>query len=162
MTTLISILALAALPIWFQSPTTPGVTRSSPVDAEAMFARGIEAYLSSRHSSDGAVFSLPVATMFRGRIAIALSGLDVERWLADKTDEDEDDPVNAPDVHADQPFPDGATHGFPTRLLWCLPSIPESLEYRIVGRQLVILDLELNVVVDVLPHAFGAPLQTRR
>jgi hypothetical protein len=36
------------------------------------------------------------------------------------------------------------------------------LEYRIVGSELVILDVDLNRVVEVLPYAFSVPRQTRR
>jgi len=34
-----------------------------------------------------------------------------------------------------------------------LPELPNELEYRFVGRDLVLLDLEIDLVVDVLPNA---------
>lgn len=40
-----------------------------------------------------------------------------------------------------------------TRLTWELPALPEELTYRFVGRDLVLLDLEANMVVDVLENA---------
>src|SRR4051812_19884779 len=161
MPTFISILALAVSATCTEPLPGPPVGRTSLVDATATFARQLDIYLLERRSSDGTLFSPPVAAMFRQRINVALSGLYVEHWLSDKTDQDDGDVVDPPDVHANERFPEGVTHGFPTRLLWCLPPLPAPLEYRIVGRQLVVLDLDLNVVVDVLPHAFGAPLQTQ-
>jgi hypothetical protein len=39
-----------------------------------------------------------------------------------------------------------------------LPRLPSGLEYRIVGRELVLLDSTSNLVVDLLPDALP-PLQ---
>jgi len=39
-------------------------------------------------------------------------------------------------------------------VLLALPDLPRELEYRVVGRDLVLLDTELNLVVDVLGAAF--------
>jgi hypothetical protein len=38
---------------------------------------------------------------------------------------------------------------FPARLLQKLPNLPEQLEYRIVGRHLVLRDVTANVIVDI-------------
>jgi hypothetical protein len=38
---------------------------------------------------------------------------------------------------------------FPARLLAKLPDLPPELEYRIVGRHIVLRDVTANVVVDV-------------
>jgi hypothetical protein len=45
---------------------------------------------------------------------------------------------------------------FPPALLRVLPDLPEVLEYRIVGRDLILLDTKGNVVVDVLRNVFPA------
>jgi len=41
----------------------------------------------------------------------------------------------------------------PPSLLSNLPELPKELEYRIVGRTLVLLDIVPNIVVDLLPNA---------
>ena len=46
---------------------------------------------------------------------------------------------------------------FPGNLLKKLPELPPELEYRIVGRDLILLDVTGNVVVDVLPNIFPIP-----
>jgi hypothetical protein len=38
-------------------------------------------------------------------------------------------------------------------LVWALPSLPEELEYRFAGRDLVLLDSEAQLVVDILRDA---------
>lgn len=43
---------------------------------------------------------------------------------------------------------------FPPALLRILPELPEVLEYRIVGRDLILLDTKGNVIVDVLRNVF--------
>jgi hypothetical protein len=46
---------------------------------------------------------------------------------------------------------------FPANLLKALPELPPELEYRIVGRDLILRDTTGNVVVDVLPNIFPIP-----
>jgi hypothetical protein len=36
-----------------------------------------------------------------------------------------------------------------------LPALPYELQYRLVSRDLVLLDVDLGVVVDVLPNALS-------
>ena len=46
---------------------------------------------------------------------------------------------------------------FPPNLLQKLPALPPQLEYRIVGRDLILRDVTGNVVVDVLREVFPIP-----
>jgi len=41
---------------------------------------------------------------------------------------------------------------FPPSLLAALPPLPEDLEYRFVGRHLILRDVKANLIVDVLPN----------
>jgi hypothetical protein len=34
-----------------------------------------------------------------------------------------------------------------------LPKLPDALEYRIVGKNLIIRDVEANIIVDFVPNA---------
>jgi hypothetical protein len=42
---------------------------------------------------------------------------------------------------------------FPATLLPLLPQLPKELEYRIVSKYLILLDVEASVIVDLMPHA---------
>jgi hypothetical protein len=42
----------------------------------------------------------------------------------------------------------------PPQLLQVLPPLPPELQYRIIGRSLVLWDHHANLVVDYLPGAF--------
>jgi hypothetical protein len=46
---------------------------------------------------------------------------------------------------------------FPANLLEKLPKLPPELEYRMVGRDLILRDTTGNVIVDVLPNVFPIP-----
>ena len=48
---------------------------------------------------------------------------------------------------------------FPPKLLKALPELPKELQYRIVGRHLILLDVRGNVIVDVLRDVFSIPGQ---
>jgi hypothetical protein len=41
----------------------------------------------------------------------------------------------------------------PPQVLMNLPKLPEELEYRIVGKNLIIRDVEANIIVDFVPNA---------
>ena len=44
--------------------------------------------------------------------------------------------------------------------LWTLPALPEELQYRFVGRDLILLDVHANLVVDILRDAIPIRAQT--
>lgn len=68
-------------------------------------------------------------------------------------DEDEERPVA---VAVNGLYPESAPVAtVPPQVLLSLPSLPDELEYRFVGRNLILLDHDPHVVVDYLPHALG-------
>ena len=44
----------------------------------------------------------------------------------------------------------------PPCVLAVLPPLPDELQYRFVGRDLVLVDIEANLIVDVLPEAISS------
>ena len=55
-------------------------------------------------------------------------------------------------VNATYP-PDTPLPSTPPQVLMNLPKLPEQLEYRIVGKNLIIRDVEANIIVDFVPNA---------
>ena len=47
---------------------------------------------------------------------------------------------------------------FPGNLLKALPELPKELEYRIVGRSLILRDVTGNVIIDIMRDVFPIPL----
>ena len=41
----------------------------------------------------------------------------------------------------------------PPNLLANLPQLPEDMEYRVVGKDLVLRDVDANIIVDFIPNA---------
>ena len=60
-------------------------------------------------------------------------------------------PGSLADVNATYP-PKLPLGTFPASLLAALPPLPEDLEYRFVGRHLILRDVKANIIVDVLPN----------
>lgn len=71
----------------------------------------------------------------------------------------EDDPKSSkgtPPValKPDEPYPDGAPLStVPPRILLRLPALPKSVEFRFVGKALVLHDVRANTIVDFIPNA---------
>jgi len=54
-------------------------------------------------------------------------------------------------------WPEGVPFDFvPPQLLRSLPALPPELQYRIIGRSLVLWDHHANLIVDFLPGAFAS------
>ena len=63
------------------------------------------------------------------------------------------EPLSKIHLHVNEPYPDGVPFTtVPPTLLLKFPKLPEQVAYRIVGRDLVLLDVEANLVVDRIPE----------
>jgi len=62
-------------------------------------------------------------------------------------------PLRKTEVHVNESYPDGVPFTtVPPTLLLKLPKLPDQVAYRIVGRDLVLLDVGANLVVDKIPE----------
>lgn len=100
------------------------------------------------------MFTPPVAMVFRQLIA---------RSLAER---DGVAAINGAGVHAHpvvlERFPANWLHDFPRVLQDTLPPLPEPLEYRLIGHDLVVRDKEGDVIVGVVRDAVGSALTVIR
>jgi len=103
----------------------------------------------------GNVFTADVADIVRFRIrnnwrdahndpATIVSSMDEEGWIEPKP------------VAVNHSFPWGVPNAIWPTVLRTLPELPEELEYRFVHRDLVLLDVHANLVVDILELALPA------
>ena len=113
-----------------------------------------------RGARPGEVFNPVVAANFRARINYALRERhrreEVVRLLTEvEEDEDERPPAGwVPVVNGTLDwFSTGAT---PHSILEALPDLPHELQYRFVRLDLVLLDVDANLIVDILPAAVAA------
>lgn len=126
---------------------------SDPEEMSRQAAQHAAAIRHARPLGEGTIFTPRVALFFRERTAHAVRIGALELAIEDGQPDDV-----VPEVNAALPWGDGEPA--PTRLVGLLPLLPDGLEYRLVGRHLVLLDVEVNLVVDVLWKAVPGLLQT--
>jgi hypothetical protein len=104
-------------------------------------------------AKEGDVFDAEAAPVLRRRIRQALREPECEAGdLRDGArDPEAPPPLWRPIVH------DRFDWGIGSFMSWCLldvlPALPEGLQFRFVDRDLVLVDIEANLVIDVLPDA---------
>ena len=98
----------------------------------------------------GDIFPPAIAAVVRAAVGSGCQD-DYAELLALVTEELEG-PLPAPAIHARWPM--GAPlPTMPPDLLAALPRLPQGLEYRFVNRDLVLLDIDANLIVDFVPNA---------
>ena len=101
---------------------------------------------------EGDIFTHEVAALLRKRVADALTarGLLPEEMVA-ATLEEADDEAPLPVVNGRFPWRRGAAM-WPC-VIEALPQLPHELQYRLVGRDLVLVDTHADLIVDILRNA---------
>jgi hypothetical protein len=101
-------------------------------------------------AKQGEIFTAPIAEYFRRQIAASFAGPhghEIRASLAHA------EPVKM-ELQINQSYPPNQPlQSTPPTLLLNLPNLPDGLEYRLLGRELVLRDTEGNVVVDYVPNA---------
>lgn len=122
--------------------------------ATEALASGIRAARPSAREGD--IFATDVCAVLRWRILRTLedSGYDPAEVLAGMTDEDV--PVGTEPQVVNERFSWVPPSFMLPSLLAALPPLPDELEYRFVDRDLILLDVNANLVIDVLRNAFPA------
>ena len=101
----------------------------------------------------GQFFDAAASTEIRRRLAAALASTDdaAIRALLDE------DMTSFSDVRVHARFPVGyVLPTTPAVLLHALPTLPSQLEYRFIGRTLILRDIDAALIVDLLPAALPA------
>ena len=72
------------------------------------------------------------------------------------------EPVRGLNLQVNGEYPQvSALQSTPPTLLSDLPKLPSDLEYRIVGRELILLDSTANLIIDLLPDALPSSQKGR-
>ena len=101
-------------------------------------------------AKQGEIFTPEITQYVRRQIASRLSGPDGKRIRASLRHAE---PVNIT-LQINQSYPDNVPlQSTPPSLLISLPQLPTGLEYRLVGKELVIRDVDANIVVDYMANA---------
>jgi hypothetical protein len=96
----------------------------------------------------GDIFTPETADLFRNLIHLSLNSPDGEKI---RKSYEHAEPLHGLRLNVNQSYPDGVPlQSMPPSLLLNLPELPKELEYRFVGRELVLRDIAANLVLDVV------------
>jgi hypothetical protein len=123
-------------------------------DLDALFAPRLALAAAIRESraeaTQGEIFTPAMARYFRILVADALNADGITDMLSIVEDDNE---VHVPAaVNADYPA-ERSIPVIPPCLLAELPPLPEELQYRFVGRDLILWDVHAGLIVDFVPNA---------
>jgi hypothetical protein len=128
-------------------------------DAEEMFAARDalrSAILDARpNARQGDIFTPDVAQLLIDRLDLVIKeqGYDPADILADINEER---PPGIPGPEVNRPYPWAIASSMWPALLRALPILPPELEYRFSNRDLVLIDVHANLVLDILEGALPA------
>jgi hypothetical protein len=106
-----------------------------------------------------AIFSEEAREAFRHVTRAELSG---PHGHGARTTIRQGEPLNTVHLHANEPYPDGVPFTtVPPTLLLKFPKLPDEVAYRIVGRDLILLDVEANLVIDRIPDIFPEAIESQ-
>jgi len=107
-------------------------------------------------AKQGEVFPSEIAQYFRKQIAASLSGPHGDQIRSSLRHAE---PVKM-ELQINQSYPaNQPLQSTPPTLLLNLPELPDGLEYRLMNRELVLRDTEVNLVVDCVPNALPESIQ---
>lgn len=131
----------------------PLKTTDDPAKIKASQA-GLAAALRAerRTAKQGEIFSPEIAALFRRLMYPEVKGREgAETKQAMKEDAPKPGTVT---VKVNAVYPESAPlPSVPPNVLANLPKLPEDLEYRVIGHNLILRDVHANIIVDYLPNA---------
>jgi hypothetical protein len=108
------------------------------------------------HAKRGDMFSEKSQSAFRRAVRDEFRGL--QGRLARKTIQ-QGEPLKEVHVRVNEPYADGLPFTtVPPTLLLRFPKLPDQVAYRIVGRDLILLDVEANLVIDSIHEIFPSAI----
>ena len=105
-----------------------------------------------RHARRGDIFTEEARKTFRCMVREEFKG---PHGHGARTTIRQGEPLKTIRLHVNEPYPDGVPYTtLPPTFLLKFPKLPDQVVYRIVGRDLILLDVEANLVIDRIPDIF--------
>lgn len=102
-----------------------------------------------KNAAVGSIFNRPISAIIKRRIADTVRSAELVPVLAGIDDEGKVGPT--PQLHLRLPV-SAQIATMPPSLLSVLPPLPKELEYRIMGRHLVLRDVDASIIIDYIPR----------
>jgi hypothetical protein len=135
-----------------EAPLGPDTLCADPEETQRALAELANAIRSERAAAlPGNIFTPAIAGFFRQQITAAFREDEYQLpvYLEDLTT---GIPIDLPAAEVNGTLPWGVGERLWPSLIAMLPALPAELEYRVVGRDLVLLDVSIDLVVDILEH----------
>lgn len=105
-----------------------------------------------QHARRGDIFSEQARKAFRRTVREEFGG---PHGHGARTTIRQGEPLKTIHLQVNEPYPDGVPYTtVPPALLLNFPKLPDQVAYRIVVRDLILLDVEANLVIDRIPDIF--------
>ena len=122
------------------------VTDDSAAIRRAQFALAEEIRVARRGARQGDLFTLTTSVEFK---RVLLLTINAKTWAAIM-----DDNPGEFRHRINGTYPDGKTFStVPGDILAALPPLPDDIQFRFLGRHLILYDLRANVILDRIPYA---------
>jgi hypothetical protein len=126
-------------------------TRDPAKIRESQLALAKKIAAARKDARPGDIFTPEIRTRFRRLMYPELKGAEGRET---KEQIKEDKPAKPVPYKVNAAYPEGEPlPTMPANLLQNLPQLPEELEYRIVGKTLILRDVKANIIVDFVPNA---------
>jgi hypothetical protein len=102
---------------------------------------------SRQDARPGDIFNAAITELIIVRLREQLAGVDADQFLVSLSDEPT--ATDRPSIHMRYPVASSMATT-PTRFLDALPQLPDALEYRLVGRALILRDRDAAMIVDYI------------
>jgi hypothetical protein len=104
-----------------------------------------------KDSKQGDIFTAESQVVIKKLIAKVFSGPDAASLKASIMDEN----PGVPNLKVNNRYPDEIpVSTIPPQLLEWLPKLPEEMEYRFVGNDLILMDTHAHIIADFIPDSF--------
>ena len=132
--------------------TLPTLTETSPPEDVEQHQRALQRLIARARAGAkrGDIFTQPIRAYFRRQLARVFDGPEgraARRLLMDEN-------PRTTRIQVNSRYPNGVVLStMPPQVLLLLPPLPRQLEYRFVGEDLLLLDLQSAMVVDFIDEA---------
>jgi hypothetical protein len=134
------------------TPTKQSNSSQKLVEQQKQAAAKIQA--ARANAKQGDIFTPEITQYFKEEIANSMGGKHGKKIRSSLR---HSEPVAGMTLRVNETYPQGVPlQSMPASLLQRLPVLPQELEYRIVGQDLVLHDIGPNIIVDFIPNAMPA------
>jgi hypothetical protein len=136
-------------------PTTPKQSASAATIKENQKQLAARIRELRSQVKQGDIFTPEITGLFQRLIATAMNSPEGAK-IRKSYEHAEPDAIRGLKLNVNEEYPDRVPlQSMPPSLLLNLPQLPKELEYRFVGRELVLRDIPANLILDIIPDVIS-------